>query len=114
LLVLPGRAQQGDTGPDLSLPGAWQGWNKKYDEWVEAPGLTKFDPTLLGMSLDTVGAAAGAGPGSRGMAAPGGGAAPSPRGAFGGAEAHAVSDPADDGAQARGPGLAGPASMGAA
>lgn len=25
-----------------------QGWNKQWDEWVEAPGLQKFDAKLVG------------------------------------------------------------------
>ena len=24
-----------------------QGWNKKWDEWVEAPGLVKWSPALV-------------------------------------------------------------------
>ena len=24
-----------------------QGWNKKWDEWVEAPGLAKWNPALV-------------------------------------------------------------------
>ena len=35
---------QDSNSGDSSLP---QGWNKKWDEWVEAPGLVKYDPKLV-------------------------------------------------------------------
>ena len=74
-----------------------KGWNKKYDEWVEAPGLTKFDAALLGVSLDTVGAANGSGPGSRAGARSGPGAAEGPlRGAFNGGAPLAAADALED------------------
>ncbi|KAK9846588.1 hypothetical protein WJX81_007200 [Elliptochloris bilobata] len=82
----------------------YTGWNKKYDEWVEAPGLTKFNAALLGMSLDTVGAGAAAsgGPGSRSAAGFPGAAAPSSRGALTGAGALPAADAAADGGTGNG------------
>ena len=32
---------------DTALPRHAQGWNKKWDEWVEAPGLVKYDQKLV-------------------------------------------------------------------
>lgn len=32
----------------------YPGWNKKFDEWVEAPGLVKFDPRLVNVKESSV------------------------------------------------------------
>ena len=47
--LLRGVQDESSLRPVVLMQGhAWmQGWNKKWDEWVEAPGLAKWSPTLV-------------------------------------------------------------------
>ena len=42
-----------------------QGWNKKWDEWVEAPGLAKWNPALVKPEQMLNGKAGGKGVGAQ-------------------------------------------------